>query len=54
MSMKLCTKVAVRSSHVKDDVRVIDDLDVIDVSLVDDGHEFGPMPDGTLHIEGRL
>ena len=49
--MKLCTKVRADVAHVADGVHVVGDVEVIDVSFVDDDHEFGVDPDGFLHIE---
>jgi hypothetical protein len=52
--MKLCTKIRVAASQVADGVFVTGDVDVIDVSFVDDSHQFGVDEDGYLHIEGRI
>jgi hypothetical protein len=49
--MKWCTRFAVH--HVENDV--ITDCDIIDISIVDDDHQFGMTDDGTeLHFEADL
>ena len=58
--MKLCTKLRVLASHMDENgYTVIDRIELIDVSLVPDDHDFGYGQDripagGIVHIEGAL
>jgi hypothetical protein len=52
--MKLCTKIRADVGHVADGVHVVGNIEVIDVSVVRDDHEFGVDPDGCLHLEGSV
>jgi hypothetical protein len=52
--MKLCTKIRADVAHVADGLHIVGSIEVIDVSVVRDDHEFGVDPDGFLHLEGSV
>jgi hypothetical protein len=52
--VKLCTKIRADVGHVADGVHLVGSIEVIDVSVVADDHEFGVDLDGFLHIEGSV
>jgi hypothetical protein len=51
---KLCTKIRADVVHAADGVHIVGNIEVIDVSVVRDDHEFGVDPDGFLHLEGSV
>jgi hypothetical protein len=52
--VKLCTKIRADMGHIADGIHIVGDVEVIDVSVVADDHEFGVDPDGFLHMEGSI
>jgi hypothetical protein len=54
--MKWCTRMRIRSWHVDGTgTFVADDTELLDLSLVDDDHEFGVSADGReLHFEATM